>query len=546
MANIVDSLIIQLGLDPSGVRRGLDTARREAQNADQHLERLEHKWGGKLAQFAMRIAAPLMGIVSVGKMISTYTSTVAQVAEATGRYSAKLEEQRIKQAQMSRVTKEDIDLYIKVKRALGSFQIALMDFTQKIVSTFAPAIQTVADWLTRISDWVGANSQNIIRFLTVLGTILTALLIPSLIRMARALWANPVTWLVAALAALALVIDDLIVYMQGGESEFAEFWALFGTGAELSEKLGKLWEWIKTTGKDLLPTLLKIGAAFAGWKMLTVVGATLKGVIASLITGVGRLFAVLKAHPFLLLITAIWMWYDNWDEICSGAEALWEDFCELCTEFSDWAIDRIGQTWQGLKDLASDIWEGILSIVDAVVQRLSDTWEGFKALITDILDAILGAFTSVVDSIKQAWINMLNAVIEKVAAVVSAVTGAMQKTKEFFGLATSEEERKRQLNAHKDDPEFQRQLAEVKANRARRESMAAGMAAAGRAAAGVPAVNQAAAAGAKAAAGSQTVTVNNGQTINVNGTGDPQAVAENVYKLEQSGYQYAADSGTLR
>ena len=71
--------------------------------------------------------------------------------------------------------------------------------------------------------------------------------------MAAVLWRNPLTWIIALLAGLALVIDDLLVYMEGGESQLKDFWALFGTGAELSEKLGKAWDWLKTTGKDLLP-----------------------------------------------------------------------------------------------------------------------------------------------------------------------------------------------------------------------------------------------------------------------------------------------------
>ena len=88
MATIVDSLIIRLGLDPEGVRRGLDNARREANRADQHFEQLGNKWKHKFAGIAMQVMAPLLSAVSIGAMVRSYANAVGEVAEATGAYSA--------------------------------------------------------------------------------------------------------------------------------------------------------------------------------------------------------------------------------------------------------------------------------------------------------------------------------------------------------------------------------------------------------------------------------------------------------------------------
>lgn len=46
--------------------------------------------------------------------------------------------------------------------------------------------------------------------------------------------------------ALALVIDDLITYIQGGESAFGDFWKMFGTGDEIGARFKALWEGIKS------------------------------------------------------------------------------------------------------------------------------------------------------------------------------------------------------------------------------------------------------------------------------------------------------------
>lgn len=517
MATIVDSLIIRLGLDPEGVRRGLDNARREANRADQHFEQLGNKWKQKFAGIAMQVMAPLLSAVSIGAMVRSYANAVGEVAEATGAYSAKLEEARIKQAAIARVTKEDVELYVKVRKAINDFQISLGDLAARITRLFAPALEKGAELLNRLSGWLDRNGHNITRFLTVVATILTAALIPALIRMAAVLWRNPLTWIIALLAGLALVIDDLLVYMEGGESQLKDFWALFGTGAELSEKLGKAWEWIKTTGKDLLPYVIKIGAAIAGWKMITVIGGMIKTAFTSAITLATRFFAVIKAHPFMLLITAIWMLYENWDEVCQGASDLWEDFCNLVNDLIDTAASYVAKA------------------VEWIVQQ----WLDAIALVSTGINKVKEIFNNVCEAVKSAWNAMLDGIIAKIDKIAGGVKAVIGTAKEMVGMGgISEEERKAQANAHQADPEFQRQLEEVKANRRARE--------AARAAGITPAMNAGTAATVKA--GNTNNTVNNNQTITVNGAGDPNAVASKVVSLESSGrgITYAADTGVIQ
>ena len=49
---IIDNLIIKLGLDPAGVRKGLEEARKDADKADQHFDQLGSKWGRGLMGIA--------------------------------------------------------------------------------------------------------------------------------------------------------------------------------------------------------------------------------------------------------------------------------------------------------------------------------------------------------------------------------------------------------------------------------------------------------------------------------------------------------------
>ena len=518
MATIVDSLIIRLGLDPEGVRRGLDEARRNAQRADQQFEQLGNKWKHKFAGIAMQVMAPLLSAVSIGAMVRSYANAVGEVAEATGAYSAKLEEARIKQAAIARVTKQDVELYVKVRKAINDFQISLGDLAARITRLFAPALEKGAELLNRLSGWLDRNGHNITRFLTVVATILTAALIPALIRMAAVLWRNPLTWIIALLAGLALVIDDLLVYMEGGESQLKDFWALFGTGAELSEKLGKAWEWIKTTGKDLLPYVLKIGAALAGWKIITVIGGLIKTALTSAITMATRFFAVIKAHPFMLLITAIWLLYDNWEEVCQGASDLWEDFCNLVNDLIDTAASYVAKA------------------VEWIVQQWKDAIE----LVATGVNKVKEIFNNVCEAIKSAWNAMLDGIIERINKIAGGIKAVVGTAKEMVGMGgISEEERQATANDRSGySADFEAQKAEILANRRARE--------AARAAGITPAMNAGTAATVKA--GNTNNTVNNNQTITVNGAGDPNAVASKVVSLESSGrgITYAADTGVIQ
>lgn len=219
----------------------------------------------------------------------------------------------------------------------------------------------------------------------------------------------------------------------------------------------------------------------------------------------------------MLLITAIWMLYENWDEVCQGASDLWEDFCNLVNDLIDTAASYVAKA------------------VEWIVQQ----WLDAIALVSAGINKVKEIFNNVCEAVKSAWNAMLDGIIAKIDKIAGGVKAVIGTAKEMVGLGgISEEERKAQANAHQNDPEFQRQLEEVKANRRARE--------AARAAGITPAMNAGTAATVKA--GNTNNTVNNNQTITVNGAGDPNAVAGKVVALESSGrgITYSADTGVIQ
>ena len=188
------------------------------------------------------------------------------------------------------------------------------------------------DGLNKFSDWVDRNHDNIIRFLEVAAGVIATALTPAIIRMTAALLANPLTWFIAMLAMIILLLDDFVTYMQGGKSEFEDFWKKLGTPEELKEKLGGVIEFITEKLAFLKENLFAIG--FGAVAIMSIGGAfvTLSKVVDTVTKGANGLydaFNLLKKHPIITLLTlgtiAVGLWITRFDEIKQGFHDLVDD-----------------------------------------------------------------------------------------------------------------------------------------------------------------------------------------------------------------------------
>ena len=433
MAVFVDKLLIALGIDPRGAEQGLDRVNNSVDRTDAKLDELKHKAGDVARSIAMQIAGPLLAAFSVGKMVQGYISDVAEVAERTGAYNKKLEEERLKKAQLQRVTKEDIELYKRGREAFVKFQIAMSDFSAKLMRTLMPFIKDLLDKLNRFSNWISHNSNNIIRFLTILASTITLALIPAVAKFTAALLKNPLVWVAGLVLALALAIDDLVVYLKGGRSEFDAFWKWLGFTKGDTETLTKAVNWLKTSGVDLLKTIGKLTAAFVGMRAVW-------GVISMVRKAWNALSLSVLANPVVLaiglLVTAAWMLYKNWDDVCEGAKALWEDLTSLfmswCRSIADGfaaLADDVGSAlsgiWQGVKDGASALAEDAGS-------ALADTWRGMKEGAAAVGETVGNAFTAAGRFIARTWEGVKEGatavgetIADAFATAVSAISDSM-------------------------------------------------------------------------------------------------------------------------
>ena len=496
MAVFVDKLLIALGIDPRGTEQGLDRVNNSVDRTDAKLDELKHKAGGVARSIAMQIAGPLLAAFSVGKMVQGYISDVAEVAEQTGAYNKKLEEERLKKAQLQRVTKEDIELYKRGREAFVKFQIAMSDFSAKLMRTLMPFVKDLLDKLNQFTDWMSHNSNNIIRFLTILASTITLALIPAVAKFTAALLKNPLTWVALLVVALALAIDDLIVYLKGGRSEFDAFWKWLGFAKGDTETLTKAINWLKTSGVDLLKTIGKVTAAFVAMRAVASVLMTVQKVWNALSLSI-------LANPIVLaiglLIAAGWMLYKNWDGVCEGIAALLETVENAWQKAVDWTADLFqsiddgahalvadaGDAWDGLVNRVSHVFgliAGILSAFQAVASEkmaaagnaigaafaavsdfVSGTWQGMKEGASAIVDDIEDAFSGLTQWFSNLWgkiTGVFDKALGKIKSGISSVTDA---------LGITDSKRDEQAAPTPTDPEFERQKQAIIARRKKRE-----------------------------------------------------------------------------
>lgn len=413
MASVMDTIYISLGLKTDDFTKSMNKAKENIEKTSQSLSKGADQTSAKafsqLANVARMVAAPLAGALSIGSMIKTYFSGVAQVAQMTGAYSTKLEEWRKKRALLNRVTREDIALYKKSREAITKFQIVMDDLGAKIARQTSPAIKYFVDLLDRVSKWIDRYSNDIVRFLKIVSVVIATALLPQLYKMAMALLMNPLTWIIAAIGLLILALDDLVVYLKGGNSAFDKFWKALGlTKGDtkllnqaitfLRENIGKLLLGflglsvgikIFTGLQTALQSLILYSSGIA--KVVTVFG-TLAKVIGTCTIAALKFAAAMLANPITWIVlgivaavvalgAAIWAVWKYWDQISAWIS-------EKCEQISNW-----------FKDIGKSIKEWF----EDKITNVKKIWEDFCKSIENWYNTIIGWFKDIGKAISEAF-----------------------------------------------------------------------------------------------------------------------------------------------
>ena len=371
-------------------------AEEQTKKAGGSFETMTSKWGGALKGLFTSILAPIAGAMTAGAVLKGYFSDVSQVAQMTGAYSTKMEEWRKKRNMLARVNREDIELYKKIREGMFKFNESMANVSATIMRSVSPAIKFLVGLLDKFSDWLNANQNNIVRFIKILAVTISMALIPSLVRMGKTLLMNPLTWIIATLGILLLIIDDLVTYIHGGDSALGGLWSQFGTGEEIGKALNSMFQNLMAILSVIGKPLAVLAGGFAVFKVAqTVIGGVVKGVNA-----LRSALTVLTAHPivaFLFLIISLIMWVAD-------------------------AFDRAGGDWSKVFDIMGQDVVDFLNLFGGLGDKLK---EGFVSLFEFI--------SNVFNSFKDYFLNVFNILTDSNLSFFEKVTGIFNAFIEFVG-----------------------------------------------------------------------------------------------------------------
>lgn len=287
-------------------------------------------------------------------------------------------------------TQKDFEVTAK---AAGAFDDLLQSFkaiSASVLRIVLPALTWLTDKITGLVSFLRSHETFIIALIGAIAGVITGLLLPSIIKVGAAMLANPLTWIfigiAAAVLAVAAVIDDLYVYIKGGNSALAGFWSMFGSGEQIGARLSQMWN----AFKDVLSYVFEIVKALFPY-IIKVLGGVISSV-GSLIMFVANLLNYFKAL-FSFDIGAIGAAFEG---LCVSVFNLAASVGGLIMSFLDLVgiKEPILAAWQGIKDFFTNFIAWLADKIDAIFNipgKIKDKFSGILDGISGFLGIDIGA-----------------------------------------------------------------------------------------------------------------------------------------------------------
>src|SRR5699024_1365153 len=116
--------------------------------------------------------------------------------------------------------KEDTVIAANYNDAMDRLTRSLNMSFLPVMRMFAPVLTEAAKAMTSAFVFMQKHSLALEIALAGIALVVTALVLPSLWSLFIAIMTNPITWIIAAIVGLILILEDLYVYAKGGKSQF--------------------------------------------------------------------------------------------------------------------------------------------------------------------------------------------------------------------------------------------------------------------------------------------------------------------------------------
>ena len=214
---------------------------------------------------------------------------------------------------------------------------------------------------------------------------------------------NPITWIVAAIVGLMLLIDDFMTYLDGGESLFGDFW-------------GSMLEWIEEVKPALQSVwdMLVLGMSYLiefGVFVTQYFGGALVDAVQVIVAALTMLYAIFTGNTELMAAA--------WDGLVENMLSMFQNFASLFEPLA-----------QMLVTIMSNVWD---SIVSAIQQRIGLIIAAIQSFISTLSSVLSGVFDVVTAPFARAfdWIS------DKFSSLGGLIGGAVSGAGRLFGMGAS-------------------------------------------------------------------------------------------------------------
>jgi hypothetical protein len=155
--------------------------------------------------------------------------------------------------------------------SIDDIKKSFMSLAGIVFRTVGPAFNWLTQQIKQLNIWLRKHEVAVKAFFYMIAGLITALLIPTILSLFATLLSNPITWVVVGLVALAAVIEDLVVWANGGKSALSGLWeAIFGspeeakkTFADIKQSFEDFVKFMQTDGKEIAAPFIELGKTIA-------------------------------------------------------------------------------------------------------------------------------------------------------------------------------------------------------------------------------------------------------------------------------------------
>lgn len=354
--------------------------------------------------------------VGLARMLGLDAGTIRALQQ--GR--AALEETIKYQKELGVYTEADARITADFNDRMADFRQALGAASASVFRVFVPALTAAFRYINQFIVFLRKHEKAVQAFFVILAAGITSYALPALAKLAAATLTNPFTALIAGAAALAVALEDLYVWANGGKAAFSDFWSRFGTPEEVKKKIDDFVKKLQEIGPLLIqiaekaaPIILRLLALVAAAKLLMALYRAFMAIKTAIAVVKGAMIALnvaMAANPVgaviaavVALIAVLYLLYKNWDKVKDGAAKAWG------------AIkDGAARAWAAISGAAASAWAAVSGYAAAA-------WEKIKAIFAGVGAWFAGVFDAAADAIARPF-----------AAAYSAAADAWEKIKAAF------------------------------------------------------------------------------------------------------------------